>query len=302
MRNGQSKSLMLIHDMCGYGKVALAAMIPILSRLKHQVFQLPTALVSNTLDYGTVDILETTGYMKNAIGCWEQLGFDFDAVATGFLVSEEQTALVADFCRDRRARGAKVFVDPIMGDEGKLYNGVTEATVGYMRSMCGVAHVIMPNFTEAAFLTGLFCDRVMDPAGLTRAEALELVEALAKLGCESVVVTSCPVEGGNATLVFAAEHEGGERKLTVLPYEEVPVHFPGTGDMFSAVLIGGVLAGGDLVACTQVAMDCVRELISANRDNEDKNKGIPLELYLDAIAERVEAALVPAAAGAEGGC
>lgn len=68
-----SKKLLLINDMAGYGKVALSAMIPVLSHMKYEVFNLPTAIVSNTLDYGKFDILDTTGYMKNAIAVWEQL-------------------------------------------------------------------------------------------------------------------------------------------------------------------------------------------------------------------------------------
>lgn len=40
----------------------------IMCYVMNQVYNLPTALASNTLDYGTFDILETTGYMKNTIG------------------------------------------------------------------------------------------------------------------------------------------------------------------------------------------------------------------------------------------
>ena len=274
-----SKNVLLINDMAGYGKVALSVMIPILSHLRHQVYNLPTALVSNTLDYGVFDIQETTGYMRRAIAAWDKLGFSFDAVATGFLVSEEQTRLVRDFCRSSRAAGATIFVDPIMGDEGKLYNGVTEQTVGYMREMCAVAHVIMPNFTEAAFLADRFRDWVGDAAGLTHAEALELVRALAGLGAESVVVTSCIVEGAHATLVLAADGA-----FSVLPYDEVPVRFPGTGDIFSSVLIGRLLSGAALADATQAAMDTVRGLLVDNRNQPDTFKGIPIELYLDRIA------------------
>ena len=82
-------NILLINDMAGYGKVALSAMIPIMSNMKFQVYNLPTALVSNTLDYGKFDILETTGYMKNSMRVWDELGFAFDTIATGFLVSEE---------------------------------------------------------------------------------------------------------------------------------------------------------------------------------------------------------------------
>lgn len=280
--NANSKRILLVNDMAGYGKVALAAMIPILSSAHYQVFNLPTALVSNTLDYGIFDILETTGYMRGAIDAWEKLGFEFDAVATGFLVSEEQTKLVADFCHARHETGATVFVDPIMGDEGKLYNGVSEATVGFMREMCGSADVVMPNFTEAAFLTGLFTERTAPGTeGLTRAEAKELVAGMHELGSAKVVVTSCTVDGEHTTLVS----EGTDGELTVLPYDEVPVRFPGTGDIFSAVLIADMLGGAGLVASTRRAMDVVRDLLVRCEHNEDKFKGIPIELYLDRITE-----------------
>lgn len=151
-------NILLINDMAGYGKVALSAMIPIMSNMKFQVYNLPTALVSNTLDYGKFDILETTGYMKNSMRVWGELGFTFDTIATGFLVSEEQTRLVAEFCEKKKDQGAFIFVDPIMGDDGILYNGVTENTVGYMRQMCKVADLIVPNCTEAAFLASKYTD------------------------------------------------------------------------------------------------------------------------------------------------
>lgn len=128
-------NILLINDMAGYGKVALSAMIPIMSNMKFQVYNLPTALVSNTLDYGKFDILETTGYMKNSMRVWDELGFAFDTIATGFLVSEDQTKLVAEYCEKKKSQGAFIFVDPIMGDDGVLYNGVTENTVGYMRQI-----------------------------------------------------------------------------------------------------------------------------------------------------------------------
>ena len=38
--------ILLINDMAGYGKVALSVMIPVLSHLRFETFNLPTALVS----------------------------------------------------------------------------------------------------------------------------------------------------------------------------------------------------------------------------------------------------------------
>ena len=74
------KKLLLINDLAGYGKVALSAMIPVLSHMKYETYNLPTAIVSNTLDYGKFDILDTTEYMKNTLNVWKELGFRFDAI------------------------------------------------------------------------------------------------------------------------------------------------------------------------------------------------------------------------------
>ena len=65
MEDKKQTRILLVNDMAGYGKVALSVMIPVLSHLKFETFNLPTALVSNTLDYGQFDILDTTEYQKN---------------------------------------------------------------------------------------------------------------------------------------------------------------------------------------------------------------------------------------------
>ena len=111
-----SKQILLINDMAGYGKVATAAMLPILSYMGLPVYNLPTALVSNTLDYGKFNILDTTDYITGVFPVWKELGFRFDAIATGFIVSERQARIVADYCLEQAMNGTTVFVDPIMGD------------------------------------------------------------------------------------------------------------------------------------------------------------------------------------------
>lgn len=71
----ESKQILLINDLPGYGKVALAAMMPVLAHMGHILYTLPTALVSNTLDYGQFEIMETTEYIKNTLKVWKNLGF-----------------------------------------------------------------------------------------------------------------------------------------------------------------------------------------------------------------------------------
>ena len=276
-RHKMSKKLLLINDMAGYGKVALSAMIPVLSHMKYEVFNLPTAIVSNTLDYGKFDILDTTDYMKNAIAVWEQLGFEFDAISTGFIVSKEQTELVTEFCKARAEKGVTIFTDPIMGDEGKLYNGITEETIDLMRELISAADYIVPNYTEAAYLTEL----PYKEDGVTEEEYHTMIDKLRAFGAKSIVITSAKIAGTDCRSVVGYDHK--KEEYFKVDFEEIPVHFPGTGDIFSAVFIGKLMSGKDLQTATAEAMDAVKSMISKNADNVDKYKGIPLETCMEVL-------------------
>ena len=106
-------------------------MIPVLSHLKYEIFNLPTALVSNTLDYGRFDILDTSEYMQHTLQIWEEFLFSFDAICAGFIVSEKQSTLVYKYCKEQQKKGTLIFVDPIMGDDGERYNGISDEAVKY---------------------------------------------------------------------------------------------------------------------------------------------------------------------------
>ncbi len=269
--------ILLINDMCGYGNVATVAMMPVLSYLGIPTFNLPTAIVSNNLEYGKFNILDTTEYMKGVFPIWQELGFSFKAIATGFIASEAQASIVADYCSEQAQHGTTVFVDPIMGDEGKLYNGVTESTILSMRRMVSVAHLIVPNYTEACYLT----DTPYSDDGMTLRNAYMLVDKLRKIGSRSIIITSMTIEKKKAVVGYNCS--AGE--YFCLPYNEIPVRFPGTGDIFSSVLFGNLLKGNPLEASTLKAMDIVAELIFQCRDQKDKFRGIPIEKYLYLLEE-----------------
>ena len=214
MKNTQ---LLLINDMCGYGKVALSAMLPVLSHMGYRIHNLPTALVSDTLNYPKFYIHDTTEYVRQSLAIWEELGFEFDAISTGFIVTEEEARIISDFCHRRSQKGTKVFVDPIMADNGRLYAGVPESTIGLMRSLVECADYAVPNYTEACLLT----DTPMAEQ-ITADEARALVDAMLALGAKSVVITSAKVDGASAVIGY--DHVAGE--YFTIPFELIPVYFP----------------------------------------------------------------------------
>ncbi|WP_019003393.1 pyridoxamine kinase [Succinimonas amylolytica] len=268
------KKVLLINDIAGYGKVALSAMIPVLTTLGHDIYNLPTAIVSNTLDYGLFRIQDTTSYMKDTIAVWKNLGFRFDAVATGLLANGEQADLLIDFCTEQSKSGVKIFVDPIMADNGSLYNGMTDKTVAAFRRLLKVADFAVPNYTEAMLLTGREYHEEV-----TREELKEIIGDLRKLGAGSAVITSLRIDG----LDMVGGYDADTGRYFTIPFDKVPVFFPGTGDIFLSVLMGFIMKGRSFPEATGIAMRLVREMVLRNRDNRDKFKGIMIEKCLDIL-------------------
>jgi pyridoxine kinase len=274
------KNILLINDMPGYGNVALQAAVPVLSgyvmpEIKHNVFALPTALISNTLNYGRHSILDTTDYMTDALETWHELGFSFDAISTGFIVSEKQADLIADFCASQKENSknkVKIFVDPIMADNGRLYNSITPQHIQIMRKMMQISDYVTPNYTEAVFLAdkdiaNCFNDSMNffkeeNPhsgseydikSNITEVQAYSLLDALISKGAKSIIITGAVVNDESAVVLY----DSTTRDKKIITYTPVLGHFAGTGDYFSAVFTGCILNGLDMTAATKKAMAAV---------------------------------------------
>lgn len=268
------KKVLLINDVAGHGNLSYSVMSGVLSAAGYEVSCLPTALVSNALDYGKYEMLSTETFMENTIKVWDELGFTFDAAATGITVSDSQAKLVADYCKKLKERGALIFCDPVMADDGKLYPGVGEKTVEYLREVAGEADYILPNYTEAVFLAGEeWQGEKTDAAGARR-----LCKKLQIMGASNVVITSAKVDGKDCTLL-----KEGKNDMQILPFDKVPVRFVGTGDLFCALFMAGVLGGDGARQALRKAMDKVRKLIIKDIDNPDKYAGVRIERYFEEL-------------------
>ena len=282
------KRIVLFNDLPGYGKVALAAMVPLFSRMGHFPYQVPTAVVSNTLDFGKFRIQDMTDYMRDTIKVWDELGFDPDCICTGFVLSEEQVELIGDYIRSRKPRmdetqkvdnGCLVMVDPIMADGGKLYNGIGMERVAAMRKLVSYSNVMVPNMTEAGFLTGICPGRER----ATAAELRELVDGLHKLSGKSVVITSAQDSETDEHLVCGYDHKSGQ--YFRVPFTFLPVRVAGSGDIFSTVMTGKLLNGESLEAAVREAVRVLTALIRENQSHLEEYKGILIERYWELLDE-----------------
>lgn len=270
-----NRKLLLISDLAGYGKVGMSAMFPILAKAGINTFNLPTALISNTFAYGQFKVLDTTEYMEQTLSTWERLNFSFDIICIGYITSTKQANLVLDYVQSQKKNGAFIFLDPIMGDDGELFSGLSQQTVENMKRLCAVSDIIIPNFTEAAFLAN------MNPQSknLDGKDSQNLLHTLSDLGAKSIIITSARV---NSRIVVLG-YDGHSNRQFALPVNYIPVNIPGAGDIFTALVISRIFTGADLENAVEFAMRNIEILIAQNTTIKDINQGIPLEKSLELL-------------------
>ena len=274
--NGLIPRVAAIHDLSGFGRCSLTTAIPILSVMGIQVCPLPTAILSSHSDgLGDFSFLDFTPYMKDFIRHWKEMALEFSCIYTGFLGSYEQIEIVSQFMDDFKNKEEQlIVVDPVMGDEGKLYVTYTEEMGNAMLSLVKKADVITPNMTEACFLL----QKPYEEKVFSHNEAKALLKELAELGPKKVVVTGVPLpEDSHGNLGFEKE-----RNLFFhAPIDYVPEIYPGTGDMYASVLTGSIIMGEGLDVAMDRATAFVEEAAKATYTAQTFNKeGVAFEKIL----------------------
>lgn len=274
--NGRIKKIAAVHDLSGIGRVSLTAVIPILSSMGFQVCPLPTAVLSNHTQYPDYSILDLTDEMQRIVDKWKKMNIHFDTFYSGYLASSRQIKIVEDFITHFRQPSDLVVVDPVMGDNGKLYVGMGVDMVEAMKGLIGYADVITPNLTEMFLLLG----EEKIPAELTDQVLKSGLKALSDKGPEIVIVTSVPVvDNPHLTSVYAYNRAGGRYWKVTCPY--LPAHYPGTGDAFTSVITGALMQGDSLPIALDRATQFILQGIRATFGYEyDNLEGIMLEKVL----------------------
>ena len=271
-----------IHDMSGFGRCSLTVAIPVLSAMGVQCCPLPTAYLStHTGGFTGYTFLDMTDELPKTAAHWAELGIHFDAVYTGFMGSEAQMDLVANFVRTFRRDRSTIFIcDPVMGDHGRMYRGLAPEMVPAMYTLCSRASLILPNTTEAALLLGDPMPGVTGEAELHTAQTQ--AQRLTRI-CPRVLITG--VAAGRGIACVGADRATGE-SLVRTPM--VPKSFHGTGDIFGAVLVGRLLQGNVLPAAAQAAAVFVADCLKATPDEADERLGVWLESVLPRLMQNPE--------------
>ncbi len=274
-----------VHDLSGFGRTSLMAVIPILSSMGFHVCPLPTAILSNHSQYPEFSFLDLTDEMPRIIRHWEKLGIRFDAIYTGYMGSPRQIEIVMDFIARFRREETLIVVDPVLGDNGVLYSKMSEEMVRQMRRLAGQADVLTPNLTEAFALL----DHPYQ-AECTRDDLKALIGELAAAGPDTVIITGVPVPGQKGLTSVVARSKSDQRTwMVTCPY--LPAHYPGTGDTFTSVITGSLLQGDSLPIALDRAAQFILQGIRATFGYQlDSREGILLERVLPNLKMPIQSA------------
>lgn len=248
-------NVIVLSDFVGSADVAMAVSRAVLSRMGHRALCLPTALISGIWSQGTPAQWDTTDYLRAALDSWERQGIRADGVLIGYLAGEAQAEFLAGQCARWREAGAKIFLDPVFADNGRLYRGIGQERLALLRDMLKWADYVLPNATEAQFLTGL-------------SEPVSAAEAICRMGAGTALIT-----GVGGKCVVLADREGTH----TLPYDPVPGSFSGAGDAFAALFTGGILREDTAARSAQNAISTLGDWLSRLAAQPESGIGLPVE-------------------------
>ncbi len=263
-RKSRIDPVAIASDLPCWGRVALAVGVPVLEKRGIQVCPLPTALLSAHGAYPGSAMRSQTDFLSEAIAHLERLDVRFSAFLSGFVAEAAQFDLLEPLAKRVRSGGGLVMVDPVMGDNGKLYGFFDDPFVRRMREFISNADVITPNLTEAALLLGI------DPARLAAAGEAELSDAmtsLSRLGPRFVAITSAPANlrsrVGERTGVALFDAATGRAQC--ITHARLGSGYPGTGDLFAADLLGRLVSGEQFFPASRRTVARVRRAVAVSR-------------------------------------
>ena len=276
------KKVLALHDLSGFGRSSLVPIIAVLSAGGHQCVPLPTAVFSTHTAIPNWVTTDLTGAMQGTIEQYDALGLRFEAVYAGFLGSAAQIDRVREAAQRLKAPGGVTLIDPVMGDNGKVYDTYTPEMCTRMRELCAIADIITPNTTEAAILMD------WDPCSRPRTaeEAWEWLRALRAQYGAQVVLTGLDFEQGKVGSGCLSDTGG-----TLSLHRRIDRYYPGTGDLFASVMLGALLNGHSLPAACERAGEYVKDCIAYTAEQQtDPMHGVQFEkLLYKLIGEQHEA-------------
>ena len=270
------KKILTIQDISCVGQCSLTVALPVISACGVETCVLPSAVLStHTAGFSGYTFRDLTEDMPGIKDHWLKENIKFDAIYTGYLGSTKQIDYVADIFEATASDDCIKIVDPAMADNGSLYPGFDTAFVAAMKGLCAKADYVIPNITEACFLTDTEYKTAYD-----RAYIDDILEKLTAMGCKNVIFTGISYAPGMTGVVVL---ENGKYAYYEHPKLSNSCH--GTGDIYASAFVGALVRGKTAYEAAKIAADDTVECIKYTASLENHWYGAAFEPVLGKLIE-----------------
>ena len=250
------KKILTIQDLSCVGQCSLTVALPILSRFGIETCVLPTAILSNHTMFKSWSYLDLTPELTKIFKEWSNNNFNFDCFLFGYLGKLELMKISKDCIKKFSNTNSKVIIDPVFADNGKIYPGFDENYPKEMAKFIKVADIILPNVSEACFMTNCEYKEKYDKNYIQ-----ELVFKLKKLTNATIIITGVELNGKIGEVIYNND------MFEYVLLKKLPTKYHGTGDIFSSVFTANYLNGKTLkkscLYASKFVINCIK--------NTDKN-------------------------------
>ena len=253
------KKIAVINDISGFGKCSLTVSLPIISALQLECNPIPTAILSNQTGYDDFYSVDFTENMTPYIDVWKKQNVHFDAILTGYLASEKQVDVILDFVENFKDENTLVFIDPVMADDGVMYDTYDEKLCEKVKTLTKKANIITPNLTELCILCGADYKRIARENNV--AEIGNLASSLLNETTKTVIVTG--VKNDSEIINLIADKSG----INLVKSALLKGSYSGTGDIFSSIVCGGITKGMNVTNAVSLATEFIYNSIKSTPTN-----------------------------------
>lgn len=273
------KRIASIQDISCLGRCSLTVALPVISAMGVECAIVPTAVLSAHTVFENITVCDLSDQLLPIARHWQSEKLHLDAIYTGYLASVQQIDDVCTFFDLLGGEDTLLFVDPAMADHGKLYTGFGPEFPAAMAKVVARADVAVPNLTEACLLTGAEYREEYDEAYIR-----DLLHRLVALGAKRAILTGVSFEAGKVGVVSYDSLTG---EYFAYFNEKVPRTFHGTGDIFSSVVMGGLMRGLSMEEALKLAVDYTLECIRIT-DKDETWYGVEFERAIPLLCERLK--------------
>lgn len=250
------KDILIINDFVSKGKIAGNMMATVLASRSYTTYFIPSALISNAFSFGRIASLNTNDYLEESLRVYTDIGFTFDAIFIGYIEDRAQVELIKDFIGNLPYKPL-VLLDPIMGDNGKLYKGITDDKIAIYKEAMDLVDIVIANYTEAKFL------------GIDKFEDLVATD-------KKYLITS--VCDNNAYYNLGISDDTYQ-----VAFEKLDIRLAGTGDLFDALFLHYYIESSDFNKAIETSVRVIAKIIKKQKLEHPHEVDIYIESYLDLI-------------------